>query len=308
VLCIHGGGYTSLTFSLLAEELRATHRVVAFDMRGHGATTTGDDSDLSAETLCQDAVAVSQVRARVPSPPRGPPRPPGSSPGPRHGGPPYHAPLHPPPERAQRIMEPWLGSEAPTASVVVVGHSLGGAVAARAAATGGVPGLGGLFVLDVVEGTAVASLEHMDRVLAARPDSFPGPREAILWALETRMTRNPAAAAVSVPDMLLPAEGGRVVWRTPLAASQPHWEGWYAGLSDLFLSSPCPKVLILAGTDRLDRPLTIGQMQGKFQLVVAKSGHCVQEDVPGDVAGAVRAFVARYKVGQPLPAFLQRRG
>ena len=29
-----------------------------------------------------------------------------------------------------------------------------------------------------------------------------------------------------------------------------------------------PKILILAGTDRLDRPLTVGQMQGKFQLVL----------------------------------------
>lgn len=29
-----------------------------------------------------------------------------------------------------------------------------------------------------------------------------------------------------------------------------------------------PQILILAGTDRLDKPLTIGQMQGKFQLAL----------------------------------------
>lgn len=29
-----------------------------------------------------------------------------------------------------------------------------------------------------------------------------------------------------------------------------------------------PQVLVLVGTDRLDRPLTIGQMQGKFQPVL----------------------------------------
>lgn len=34
------------------------------------------------------------------------------------------------------------------------------------------------------------------------------------------------------------------------------------------MSVAAPKVLILAGTDRLDRALTVGQMQGKFQLVL----------------------------------------
>lgn len=44
-------------------------------------------------------------------------------------------------------------------------------------------------------------------------------------------------------------------------ASQPHWRGWYEGLSDAFLALPAPKLLLLAGSDRLDKPLTIGQMQ-----------------------------------------------
>ena len=44
--------------------------------------------------------------------------------------------------------------------------------------------------------------------------------------------------------------------------------GWYEGLSEAFLGSKGPKVLMLAGTDRLDRTLTIGQMQGRFQMVV----------------------------------------
>lgn len=64
------------------------------------------------------------------------------------------------------------------------------------------------------------------------------------------------------------ANVGPWVWRTPLAASQPFWEGWYKGLSDMYMSVITPKILVLAGTDRLDRPLTVGQMQGKFQLVL----------------------------------------
>ena len=57
-----------------------------------------------------------------------------------------------------------------------------------------------------------------------------------------------------------------MVWRTNLAQSEQYWTGWYSGLSNMYLSVTAPKILILAGTDRLDRPLTIGQMQGKFQM------------------------------------------
>ena len=63
------------------------------------------------------------------------------------------------------------------------------------------------------------------------------------------------------------AEGQQVwVWRTPLERTQPFWAGWYKGLSEAFLKVPAPKVLLLAGTDRLDKPLMVGQMQGRFQL------------------------------------------
>jgi protein phosphatase methylesterase 1 len=56
--------------------------------------------------------------------------------------------------------------------------------------------------------------------------------------------------------------------------------GWFNGLSTSFLSAKVSKLLILAGTDRLDKDLTIAQMQGKFQLkVLSKCGHTIQEDV-----------------------------
>ena len=53
-------------------------------------------------------------------------------------------------------------------------------------------------------------------------------------------------------------------------------------------------MLILAGTDRLDRELMIGQMQGKFQLVVLpEAGHFVQEDVPERTAELLVEFFKR---------------
>lgn len=85
------------------------------------------------------------------------------------------------------------------------------------------------------------------------------------------MSRGTEAAAISLPGMLVrqtAVDRQRWVWRTNLSQSQPYWKGWYEGLSELFLGVKAPKLLILAGTDRLDKALTIGQMQGRFQLVV----------------------------------------
>ena len=42
--------------------------------------------------------------------------------------------------------------------------------------------------------------------------------------------------------------------------------GWFVGLSQQFLASSVPKLLLLAGVDRLDKELTVGQMQGESGL------------------------------------------
>ncbi|KAF0307051.1 Protein phosphatase methylesterase 1 [Amphibalanus amphitrite] len=93
-------------------------------------------------------------------------------------------------------------------------------------------------------------------------------------------------------------------WRIDLASTEPHWQGWFRGLSPLFLSAPAPKVLLLAGIDRLDRELSVGQMQGKFQIqVVPRSGHVVHEDVPDRVAGIVATFLIRQRLTHALDGF-----
>ena len=205
----------------------------------------------------------------------------------------------------------WLalhGAEAPP--TVVAGHSMGGAVAVRLCASA--PPelracLAGLVVLDVVEGTAMASLAHMRGVLAKRPASFPSAEAAVAWALRSGATRNLEAARVSVPSQVRQnAPGGPWVWVARLGESERFWDGWYRGLSDLFLAVPAPKLLLLAGTDRLDKALTIGQMQGKFQMTVLPAGHAIHEDEPARVAGALEGFVQRFRVGQPPPPALAK--
>ena len=46
-----------------------------------------------------------------------------------------------------------------------------------------------------------------------------------------------------------------------LSASEKYWQGWFNGMSGLFLSGSTPKLLLLAGPDRLDTELTVAHMQ-----------------------------------------------
>ncbi|CAI5504693.1 unnamed protein product [Closterium sp. Naga37s-1] len=253
LLCLHGGGYAGASFAVAAGHMRGEVQVVAVDMRGHGATRTANDLDLSAQTLVEDVAGVARK----------------------------------------------LFGDSPPA-IVLLGHSMGGAVAVRVAEQQLLPSLAGLVVVDVVEGSAVASLGHMQAVLASRPSHFPSLHKAVEWSVRSGHLRSVESARVSVPPTLVPdATGKGFVWRTPLEKSQPYWKGWYTGLSDLFLRCPVPKLLLLAGTDRLDKPLTIAQMQGRFQmLVVRHSGHAIQEDESLEFSSSVLHFIARNRITQ----------
>lgn len=253
VFCLHGGGYTGLSFALIAGKMKEKVRVVAMDMRGHGQSKTSDDTDLSAETQCQDVL---------------------------------------------NVVSAMYGREPP--AIILIGHSMGGAIAVRVAAKRALPTLAGLVVIDVVEGTAMASLVHMQRILANRQLHFPSVEKAIEWSVRGGGSlQNPESARISVPSTLkFDADRKCYVWLTALEESEAHWRGWYEGLSEVFLSCPVPKLLLLAGTDRLDRSLTIGQMQGKFQMIVVRhTGHAIQEDEPDEFAGVVLNFIARNRIG-----------
>lgn len=70
--------------------------------------------------------------------------------------------------------------------------------------------------------------------------------------------------------------------------------GWFKGLSGKFLAARTARILILAGTDRLDKELMIGQMQGKFQQVVVPGvGHMLHEDDPTRLAEIMVEFWRR---------------
>jgi len=313
VLCLlHGGGYSAFTWALVAKyscEL-VECRVVSIDLRSHGETVTDNDEDLSLVTMAGDVVAV---------------------------------------------LGEMFKDEAVKPDVVLVGHSMGGTIAA-AAGEMGVDGLAGLVVVDVVEGTAMEALSSMQGFLRSRPSKFGSVSQAIEWCVRSGQVRNLESARVSMPGQIVhvntgklaatmlgedsmddscpsgvvpgkeaiteedengenPPESGSMAppvspalsgytWRIDLAATEPHWSGWFTGMSNRFLGVPAAKLLLLAGVDRLDRDLTVGQMQGKFQMqVLPQVGHAIHEDSPDKVAEVLASFLTRNKLATPTVSF-----
>lgn len=82
--------------------------------------------------------------------------------------------------------------------------------------------------------------------------------------------------------------------------TEKFWQEWFDGLNADFLGFGKPKVLLLAAADRMDKELTIAQMQGKFKLVVLppnlKVGHCLHEDEPKATAECFVGFLKSFKV------------
>ncbi|CAN6275773.1 unnamed protein product [Urochloa humidicola] len=266
VFCLHGGGYSGLSFALAASHMKDKARVVAMDLRGHGKSTTSNDLDLSIDTLTNDVIAVIRTM---------------------------------------------YGASPP--AIILVGHSMGGSVAVHVAAKKEIRNLHGLVVIDVVEGTAMASLVHMQKILSNRAQHFPSIEKAIEWSVKGGPLRNIESARVSIQSTLKYDESRECyTYRTPLEQTEKYWKGWYEGLSDKFLSCPVQKILLLAGTDRLDRALTIGQMQGKFQMVVVRhTGHAIQEDVPEEFASRILNFISRNKIGPKgveIPGLVKKWG
>ncbi|SLM37756.1 protein phosphatase methylesterase 1 [Lasallia pustulata] len=274
----HGAGSSGLSFAVLAAAIRRAlpgAGILSLDARGHGETVvhhtevaasegslgSGNGPNLSLPILSEDMLNVINL--------------------------------------TQKKMG-W--QELP--GLILVGHSLGGAVVTEVAYRGELKkAVLGYAVLDVVEGSAIDALQSMQSYLSTRPMSFPSLSSGIEWHTRTRTIRNTTSARVSVPSLLYqalpsgefyPSKAPSWSWRTDLAATQPFWEGWFVGLSKKFLEAKGGKLLLLAGTDRLDKELMIGQMQGRYQLqVFPEAGHFIQEDQPEKTAMVLADFYRR---------------
>uniref|UniRef100_A0AAQ6IQQ0 Protein phosphatase methylesterase 1 n=1 Tax=Anabas testudineus TaxID=64144 RepID=A0AAQ6IQQ0_ANATE len=253
LLLLHGGGHSALSWAVFTAVIcsRINCRVVAMDLRAHGDTKVKNPDDLSADTMAKDI---------------------------------------------GKVVEALYGENPPP--IMIIGHSMGGAIAVHTANANHIPSLLGLCVIDVVEGTAMDALNSMQNFLRSRPKTFKSLENAIEWSVKSGQIRNIESARVSmggqgVTDKVININNYFYfikkecifTWRVELSKTEKYWEGWFRGLSALFLTCPVPKLLLLAGVDRLDKDLTIGQMQGKFQMqVLPQCGHAVHEDAPEKVS------------------------
>ncbi|KAK3115173.1 Protein phosphatase methylesterase 1 [Teratosphaeriaceae sp. CCFEE 6253] len=259
-ICHHGAGASGLSFAVFAQHVRQKvpdAGILSLEARGHGSTVTDSITGHEIPDFSLPTLAADALTMII---------------------------------LTKEAMD-W--PQLPPC--VLVGHSLGGAVVTQLAvdyALGST--LIGYSVIDVVEGSAIDALQHMRTYLSSRPSVFPTLDEAIQWHIRSRTIRDPESAHASVPSLFTQTPSGKFVWKTDYAATMPYWEEWFTGMSKKFLAGRGAKELILAGTDRLDRELMIGQMQGKFQLVVVpEAGHFVQEDVPEKTAGLLVEFFRR---------------
>nr|KAJ0190884.1 hypothetical protein LSAT_V11C800409360 [Lactuca sativa] len=84
------------------------------------------------------------------------------------------------------------------------------------------------------KGTAMAPLMHMQKILSNRVQHFPTLEKA--WNVRSGSLRNIDSARISITETVKYDDSQQ-----------------YEGLSEKFMSSPVPQLLLLAGIDRLDK-------------------------------------------------------
>ena len=133
-LCLHGAGHSALSFASQARILKNepyNSTCVSFDFRGHGEHFCENETQMDQQTLIDDTIKViKHVAARYPN-----------------------------------------------QSIILVGHSMGGSIATKAmdfimktlGSEEWVSHIKGMFIIDVVEGSALDALPFMEQIVKSRP-------------------------------------------------------------------------------------------------------------------------------------------
>ena len=262
LICLHGAGHSGLSFAPLAL-VNKNYRVISFDFRGHGYNTMSQGDDLSEENLIKDTISVLN----------------------------------------------YINEKYPLDNIIVIGHSMGGSVATKTCEEifknhdkykDLYDKIQGLFVIDVVEGTAMEALPFMENIVNNRPETFPSIEKGIEYMFRSGTIKNLQSAKISVPPLLeeIDVKGKKMYkFKTNLMASKKYWNDWFIGLTKSFLSIKVPKTLMLAGIERMDKDLTIAQMQGKYKLSILRNvGHIMHEDAPDKVMGVIDDFIHTFRI------------
>lgn len=317
----HGAGSSGLTFAKLTESLKRQSKLqgyngtpgfFTFDMRGHGSTKRlnkdeNENYSMSINQLCADFEFV-----------------------------------------LNKFFNQYFADNNVTPSLFFLGHSLGGAVLTKIVreeqrqlqSKGSLKSISiemvtamplpenifkcvkGLIMIDIVEDTAIKALSSMHAYLRGVPKSFPTMKSVIDWHISSGLLHNRKSAVISVPPLVYKPDAskqGSYFWVTDLSKTEQGWASWFTGLSSNFISisNSVSKMLILVNNDYLDKDLMIGQMQGRYQLMVFHNsqlqlkntlttqtkticsensdelGHFVHEDIPDKVSISLLEFIER---------------
>ena len=177
--------------------------------------------------------------------------------------------------------------------LILIGHSVGGSVAARVALT---LHMSSLVVVDTIEESSLENLENMKEMLMERPDSFVDEADAIYYIANSGEMTNGESAAASASGRLNRNSDGSLTWKTDLLMCEGDWPGWFEGYCDVFLESQPYKILFVPEITRLDSKFSVGHLNGMFQLnVLLDTNHCMHEDKPVEFAAVIIKMMQRLR-------------
>uniref|UniRef100_A0A3Q0RN12 Protein phosphatase methylesterase 1 n=1 Tax=Amphilophus citrinellus TaxID=61819 RepID=A0A3Q0RN12_AMPCI len=262
LVLLHGGGHSALSWAVFTTAItnRVICRVLAMDLRGHGATLVHQSDDFSTQTMSSDVA---------------------------------------------NVLRACYGETPPP--IILIGHGVGGAIAVHTASNMLLPTTVGLVAIDVVEGSAMDALHSIQNFIKGRPKSFKSMDHAIEWSVKSGQIRNLESARVSVVGQIKRCEVEEAetleqaspVTDVVVERNEEFYDQSYVSdkettasevstnptpMSNVYFYKSVLCSFLFPGIDRLDRDLTIGQMQGKFTMqVLPPCGHAVQEDKPDKV-------------------------
>ncbi|XP_034021048.1 protein phosphatase methylesterase 1-like isoform X2 [Thalassophryne amazonica] len=282
LVLLHGGGYSALSWAVFTSAItsRVTCRVLAMDLRGHGATLVHQSDDFSTQTMSCDVAHVIQACCGETTPPI-------VLIGHGVGG---AIAVH----TASNDLLPTI------VGLVAIDMVEGNAIDALHSIQNVLKGRPKFFksVEDAIEWSV--SSGQIRNLESARVSVAGQIKRCEVEDADTLTQRSLVTDVVverefddqtCVNDNENAASDGSLSkgqsvykWQIDLSKSEKYWDGWFRGTSNLFLACNLPKLLLLAG---------------KFMVhVLPPCGHAVQEDIPDKVADAVATFLLRNKFAE----------
>ncbi|CAL8241291.1 unnamed protein product [Merluccius merluccius] len=262
LVLLHGGGHSALSWAVCTTAIssRVSCRVFAMDLRGHGATQVGQCDDFSTQTMSRDVANVVQACY-------GETPPPTVLIGHGVGG---AIAVH----AASNMLLPTIvglvAIDVVEGSAMEVLHSMQSFLKGRPKSFKSMECAiewsvksGQIQNLESARVSVVGQIKKCQVEEVVSPERASPVVDVVVEGNEEFYDQNHINVKENTtPEVDLSDNQSVFNWRIDLSKAEKYWDGWFRGTSNLFLGCNLPKLLLLAGVDRLDRDLTIGQMQG----------------------------------------------